>query len=74
MCVCVCVCGVCELSSRNFQAQLQLSSSDEPGGPVASAHRKPLASILFSRTAILMVEEPFCVRTPVGVAKTVQPL
>ena len=37
----------CELSSRNFQAQPQLSSSDELGGPVAPAHGKPVASILF---------------------------
>ena len=38
----------CELSSRNFQAQPQLSSSNEPGGPIAPAHKKPAASTLFS--------------------------
>ena len=56
----------CELSSRNFQAQPQLSSSDEPGGPVAPVHGKPAASILFSRTAILNGEGAILCENPGG--------
>ena len=60
---------MCELSSRNSQAQPQLSSSGEQGGPVAPAHGKPGASILFSRTAILNGEGAILYENPGGGSK-----
>ena len=65
----------CELSSRNFEVQPQLSSSGEQGDPVAPAHGKPEASILFSQTTILNGDGAILCENPgdVRVYKEVRP-